>query len=325
MRCTHVVFVISVISSLLTDVRFARGESGVQVTRDGQHNLISKDVGDERWAITYDVQGGTVTGNVFRNDGGEPAFVSCDRVSTSNGEVTLRCFGADRCQAAPCSASEWRFISDATLPIQFFHPPGALATPGPIATATPKPAPTSTPQADSLAALIGTWNFDFTIISTFTDTYRLQRIDTSTGTRVLRGLDQFGGLVLAARFADLVPGSPSPFEFALLDPGVGICDFHVFNRTGATTVSGQTYIVFTDSGGRCDSSSLGKGYAMSGVRISTAAAVPMQAAASGNLDAARAARAAAVQVEIGATAAAFAPAAPAELSDLVRVLDELQR
>ncbi len=299
-----------------------RAESGLQVTRDGRRNLVSKDVGNERWAITYDLDSKTATGNVFRSDGSAPAFVSCDTLSESGGEVTLRCYGADRCQSAPCSTDDWRFISDATLPLQFFHPAGAVATPGPVATTTPKPAPTATPApSDPLQALIGTWNFSFTIISTFTDTYRLQAIDTSTGTRLLRGEDEYGDLVVAARTQDLVPGSSSPYEFALLDPSLYICDFHVFDRTGATSVSGVTYVMLTDSSGRCDSSTLGNSYAMHGSRSSTAAAFPMARASAGDMDAVRAARATALSVEADAVAATRSEAVDAGLGELVRMLD----
>jgi hypothetical protein len=102
--------------------------SGVQITPDSKRTLISKDVGDERWAITSNGDDSTVTGNVFRSSGGDPQFVWCQRVS-DNGDpnpetvlITFSCSGADRCNASPCSAGDWSFISDVTLPGSFFLP-----------------------------------------------------------------------------------------------------------------------------------------------------------------------------------------------------------
>src|SRR5262249_35001961 len=53
--------------------------SGLQVTPDGKRTLVSKDVNGQRWAITMNPDDGTVTGNVFLPEGGEPQFVWCQR------------------------------------------------------------------------------------------------------------------------------------------------------------------------------------------------------------------------------------------------------
>src|SRR5690606_28388071 len=102
---------------------FAAAQTGVQVTRDGKRTLVSKDVGAERWAITLN-EDGSVTGNVFRSDGGEPSFVACTEVSREGDEITFDCSGADRCPAAPCDASEWTFIARVPLSATFFEPSG---------------------------------------------------------------------------------------------------------------------------------------------------------------------------------------------------------
>jgi hypothetical protein len=104
----------------------AAAQAGVQVTRDGKRNLISKDVGAERWAITLN-EDGSVTGNVFQSGGGEPSFVFCTEESRAEGDVTLSCSGADRCDAAPCPGSDWTFIAEVTLPESFFQPPAGAA------------------------------------------------------------------------------------------------------------------------------------------------------------------------------------------------------
>ena len=105
----------------------AAAQSGVQVTPDGKQNLVSKDVGDQRWAITYDLQDGTVTGNVFFPNGGAASFVWCERADEQpgGGDVALSCYGADPCAASPCTQSQWSFIATVTLPAAFFEPPPA--------------------------------------------------------------------------------------------------------------------------------------------------------------------------------------------------------
>src|SRR5262245_1237489 len=59
-------------------------QSGVQISPDGKRVLISKDVGDERWAITLN-DDNTVTGNVFPQDGGPPQFVWCEPAAEAQG------------------------------------------------------------------------------------------------------------------------------------------------------------------------------------------------------------------------------------------------
>lgn len=98
------------------------GRSGVRPVPGGGRTLISKDVGDQRWAITLDSDG-TVTGNVFFLDGGPPAFVFCEEIESTGKDVRLACSGADRCLESPCLASAWSFIAEVELPRAFFQPP----------------------------------------------------------------------------------------------------------------------------------------------------------------------------------------------------------
>lgn len=102
--------------------------SGLQITPDERRTLVSKDVGADRWAITKNEVDGTVTGNVFPTDGGEPSFVWCEPIGSDGSPdpytelVTYSCLGADRCEGAPCSADAWTFIAEVTLPGSFFLP-----------------------------------------------------------------------------------------------------------------------------------------------------------------------------------------------------------
>lgn len=89
-RATVAALVAIAISAPLTAAAQSRG---VQFTPDGKRVLVNKDVGSERWAITLN-ENGTVTGNVFRSDGGDPAFVFCAPLGPPN---AYACFGADAC------------------------------------------------------------------------------------------------------------------------------------------------------------------------------------------------------------------------------------
>lgn len=99
----------------------ARG-SGIQITPDGQRTLISKDVDGARWAITRNTDDGTVTGNVYFPDGGDPLFLFCEETEQTDDEVTLACSGAEGCITAPCGG--FSPIADVSLPLDFFALPG---------------------------------------------------------------------------------------------------------------------------------------------------------------------------------------------------------
>lgn len=127
---------------------------------------------------------------------------------------------------------------------------------------------TATPSGTSLHSLLGTWRFTFRILLTFTDTYRLSRVDNSSGIPLIWGTDEFGSPVTAGRIRDLVPSSTLPYEFALLDPDISICNFYLFNKTGSNSVSGIYYLI---RDGDCDTSGgLSDPYSMTGTRISLA-------------------------------------------------------
>jgi hypothetical protein len=97
--------------------------SGLQETPAVERTLVSKDVGGERWAITFDPDDGSVTGNVFFPGGGEPRFVFCEASGQQGPNLAFTCSGADRCTSSPCSPSEWAFIADVLLPATFFAAP----------------------------------------------------------------------------------------------------------------------------------------------------------------------------------------------------------
>ena len=76
----------------------AWAQSDLEVTPDGERILISKDVSGSRWAITYEPEEGTVTGNVFPLDGSPPQFLWCREVGPLGAPaVELECHRAEGC------------------------------------------------------------------------------------------------------------------------------------------------------------------------------------------------------------------------------------
>jgi len=102
--------------------------SGIDTTPDDKRRLISKDVGGERWAITYDLQDQSLSGNVFAPSGGAPQFVFCQRISDDGNpdpaaiQITYSCSGATACVDSSCVQSDWAPIGNVTLPGSFLQP-----------------------------------------------------------------------------------------------------------------------------------------------------------------------------------------------------------
>lgn len=102
--------------------------TGVQWTLDGLRILVNKDVGAERWAITWNLSDVSTTGNVFFQDDRSPSFIGCEKIGhdfvSSIGELDLqyRCFGSDAAFGG-FHFADWNLISDSVfLPASFFIP-----------------------------------------------------------------------------------------------------------------------------------------------------------------------------------------------------------
>ena len=97
--------------------------TGLQVSPDGLRTLVSKDLAGERWTIVANADDGSVTGNVFKPEGGDPTFVWCENKGpTGDGVSGFACWGAPPCTGGSCSDEEWTFIADVDLPDSFFEP-----------------------------------------------------------------------------------------------------------------------------------------------------------------------------------------------------------
>lgn len=73
----------------------AERESGVRPTLDGARVLVNKDVAGERWAMTRNLDEGTVTGNVFSGAGSDPEFIWCQEIDPPADvadQIALSCY-----------------------------------------------------------------------------------------------------------------------------------------------------------------------------------------------------------------------------------------
>lgn len=157
-----------------------------------------------------------------------------------------------------------------------------------------------------LASLIGTWDFRFTIISTFTRRYFFDHVETVLGIPTLVGDGALGELIIVTRLEDIDPDSPLPYEYIALAQGLLTCDGYVFNRTSETTVSGlhtQAVVVGDECG-----TFFGE-HPMTGTRISTSTSLALPPAAEG-----------ASEADVATAEALAGPPASAELG---RALDAL--
>ena len=181
-----------------------------------------------------------------------------------------------------------------TLPVSpiVVPPRPTTTTPPPDRSPTPPPPPSPTKPFNQLQTerLIGTWEFSYTFISEFTNTYRLNDVRESSSTPGewnILGTNQFGDFVLAGY-------SPDLGMFTLLDPSRFIPvsnlidEFFTFDFVGSNTVSGCYYQVAAPADDSLLSSS--RCYDMTGVRTSSTAltslttARPSTTAAQAELD-----------------------------------------
>ena len=130
-----ILVVLAAACGLFATAARAQTGSGIQMTPDSRRYLISKDVGAERWAISFNLADRTVTGNVFKTDGSAPSFIWC-RITAETpapepreSTYTLDCSGADACAAAPCASEGWTPIaSGLTIDGGFFLPDDTRST-----------------------------------------------------------------------------------------------------------------------------------------------------------------------------------------------------
>lgn len=116
---------------LAPEFALAQRQSGIQLGLDADTILVSKDVGDDRWAISYSQITGVLTGNIFPVGGGAPKFVWCDDTFTGDENTFIfDCFQADPCTVGPCGEEgiDWTSIGTGIpLPASFLALPADAA------------------------------------------------------------------------------------------------------------------------------------------------------------------------------------------------------
>jgi hypothetical protein len=114
----------AIVATCAATAAHAQRESGINLTPESARYLISKDVGSERWAITYNLEDRTVTGNVFSTAGSAPQFVWCTTTSVEQAadpaaaQYNLRCQFAGSCGDAPCNTSQWEQSAPVDVTVQ---------------------------------------------------------------------------------------------------------------------------------------------------------------------------------------------------------------
>jgi hypothetical protein len=137
------------VAALLTPApAAAQRQSGIQIDLlNPTFVLLSKDVGEERWSISFDFT--TARGVVFRNDGSPPQFITCETLEDDGTNYFFDCWGAGPCgeDGSNCTDAAWTLIgTNLPIPIAFFTPPGepigsvSSRPPSPLRTPRSKPA-----------------------------------------------------------------------------------------------------------------------------------------------------------------------------------------
>jgi len=133
---THIAAAMALLVGLLLGLPCAaraQRESGIQLSPESNRYFITKDVLDERWAITYNLDDKTVSGNVFPLDGGDATFLTCDITNVEQAEdpleaqYFLECRGSSPCPEAPCGQWDPPFPVG-PIPGSFLLPANTLAT-----------------------------------------------------------------------------------------------------------------------------------------------------------------------------------------------------
>ena len=112
---------ITIVATVLicSGVAYAAHDTGLQISPDDQRIIVQKDVGTERWVVVYNVDDGSVTGNVFRLDE-DPVFLWCELIDTTDHDLDYDCFAADSCRDDSCQVDDWNFVSSPLVPKSFF-------------------------------------------------------------------------------------------------------------------------------------------------------------------------------------------------------------
>lgn len=124
-------YLVAAVTLVLTLATPARAKSPVRFTPDGTSILVNKDVGNERWAITLDLDRSSVSGNVLIGDT-DVRFLWCgitdsigNQQDLASQTLVMHCFYGDPCtEVGTCDLGflGWHSIGEVRLPGGFFLP-----------------------------------------------------------------------------------------------------------------------------------------------------------------------------------------------------------
>jgi hypothetical protein len=196
----------------------AQRQSGIQLSPDSGRYFISKDVGSERWAITYNLDDKTVTGNVFPLDGGSPTFLSCQitrveqAANPADAQYFMDCRAAGPCAEAPCTDQWGAPSSVGPIPGSFLLPTNTRAT----LAGNVQPIMSSS-CATAEACHAGGRAPDLSTGSTWPSTFRV-RASQDPGKDYVDPFDADGSYMLDKILGIQTAGSRMPLGAAPLDP-----------------------------------------------------------------------------------------------------------
>lgn len=116
----HCTAVLVVLACVLTPADAVQAQRNVQLTPDQTLQVVNKQVGEERWAITRDLGTGVVTGNVYQ-EGGDPQYLWCWPQSTESDPLRLRCQATSGC-------GKWTDLGEVEIAASFFEPTACETT-----------------------------------------------------------------------------------------------------------------------------------------------------------------------------------------------------
>lgn len=229
--CAYTIDTTSVSPSNVTGLWWNSSESGWGATMTQEANIIFVAM------YTYDnsavpvwyvvpncpIVGGGCTGGLYRVQGGTAptrSWAGAGVIATQVGTMTLA----------------FSDVNNGTMTFTIDGVSGFKSITRQIfATGAPSP---NDNIAKSQKLVGGAWSMTYTIISTFTDTFRFTSVDTThpgtTGAYYAQGTDQFGGLVIGGY-------DPTATSWIILDPGVIIDQIYIFTFSDNNHVAGCYY------------------------------------------------------------------------------------
>lgn len=206
--------------------------------------------------------------DLVTDNGGRPGFNGCVSANattdlpvinyyTSRGPVQSR----DACLAAVLPAGVYTFSVTPSVAGMNTNATTSVPSSGEIlfeVTLGPAGAVVDNNQTRTERLVGGTWTYAYTIISTFSSSYRFTSVSPSTtspGEYYAVGTDEFGGSVIGSYIS-------TQQQWAVLDPSIIIDNFYTFTFSDTNHVSGCYYLIQPPG-----STNLSRCYPMNGSRF----------------------------------------------------------